>query len=100
MGYSEFATPWLGPLGLRLDSKLVGQILPLTRQFEPATEPRMNMTTPENFESEAAAWEEASRATRVAEMNTEDPAQAARAARVAASAWTAAAEATEGASAQ
>ena len=55
----------------------------------------MGHSTTDSFEAEAAAWEEAARATVLAEGGTDDPAQAAQAAREAAAAWTAAAEATE-----
>jgi len=52
-------------------------------------------STAELHEAEAAAWEQAARATVLAESGTDDPQQAAQSARDAAAAWTAAAEATE-----
>lgn len=55
----------------------------------------MDHSTAEIFEAEAAAWERAARATVLAESGTDDPRQAAQAAREAAAAWTVAAEATE-----
>jgi len=55
----------------------------------------MGHSTADSFESEAAAWEQVARATVLAESGTDDPRQAAQAAREAAAAWTAAAEATE-----
>ena len=54
----------------------------------------------ELFEAEAAAWEAATRATALVEGGTDDPVQAAQAARDAARAWLAAAEATEKAAGQ
>ncbi len=55
----------------------------------------MYQHTAEDFEAEAAAWAEATRATQQAEGGTDDPRQAAQDARDAATAWTAAAEASE-----
>jgi hypothetical protein len=54
----------------------------------------------ELWEAEAAAWEAASRATALVEGGTDDPTQAAHAARDASAAWLAAAEATEKAAGQ
>lgn len=57
------------------------------------------MTNTEQFspaqEREAAAWEEAARATRMVEGGTDDPADAAKLAWAAANAWTLAATATD-----
>jgi len=55
--------------------------------------PALNMAAA--HEAEAAAWEEAVTATRLAEGGTDSPAQAAEDARAAAKAWAAAAKATE-----